>query len=163
LIRFYLGDIDLETVTKRLYESLFLVDSAEAAADWAGINEHIKKLLERNGAEVVSIRKWDERPLAYPIMGKNRGTYILAYFNSPSGAIAAIERDCQLSERIMRVLILRADHITKEDIEKETPAMIASKPVHKPAEVVEEVPPITSLDEVEGLEDEDVDEPEPPA
>jgi len=156
----------LENVTKRLYESLFLIDSAEAAADWDGINEHVKKMFERNGAEIISIRKWDERPLAYTIRKKNRGTYILVYFNSPTDKIAAIERDAQLSERIMREIILRADHVTKEDMEKETPAMVASRPVHKPAEVevppmssLEEVPPISSLEEIES-EDEDIDETE---
>lgn len=154
----------METVTEKLYEALFLVDSAEAAVDWNGINEHVKKVFERNDAKIVSIRKWDERPLAYPITGKNRGTYILVYFNSPSAKIAAIERDCQLSERIMRVLILRADHVTKEDMEKDTPAMMASRPVHKPAEIAEivEVPPITALEEAIS-EDEDIDEPEKPA
>ena len=161
----------MENVTKRLYESLFLIDSAEAAADWDGINEHVKKMFERNGAEIISIRKWDERPLAYTIRKKNRGTYILVYFNSPTDKIAAIERDAQLSERIMREIILRADHVTKEDMEKETPAMMASRPVHKPAEVVEEVPPISSLEEVPPInsleeiesEEEDIDETETPA
>jgi len=117
----------LGTVTKRLYEGLLLVDSVEAAADAKGINKHIEKVFERNDAEIVSIRKWNERPLAYEIMGKNRGTYILVYFNSPSDKIALIERDVQLSERIMRILILRADHVTKEEIEKETPATMAEK------------------------------------
>ena len=115
------------TVTKRLYEGLFLVDSVEAAADAQGIKGHIEKVFERNDAEIVSIRKWDERPLAYEIMGKNRGTYILVYFNSPSDKITSIERDAQLSERIMRILILRADHVTQEDIEKETPATMAAR------------------------------------
>ena len=141
----------METVTKRLYEALFLVDSAEAAADWQGINEHIKKVFERNDAEIVSIRKWDERPLAYEIMGKNRGTYILVYFNSPSERIALIERDSQLSERIMRVLILRADHVTKEDMEKETPATMVERQAQKQS--APEVPSVA--DYVEVIESED--------
>ncbi|MFA5291497.1 MAG: 30S ribosomal protein S6 [Phycisphaerae bacterium] len=117
----------METVTKRLYEALFLVDSGEAAADWQGINDHVKKILDRNEAEIVSMRKWDERPLAYEIKGKKRGTYILVYFNAPCVKLTAIERDSQLSERIMRVLILRGDHVTPEDIAKDTPAMLAEK------------------------------------
>jgi small subunit ribosomal protein S6 len=141
----------LETVAKRLYEALFLVDSSEAAADWKGVNEHIKKVFERNDAEIVSIRKWDERPLAYEIMGKNRGTYILVYFNSPTGRIASIERDSQLSERIMRVLILRTDHATKEDMEKETPAMMVERQTQK--QVAPEVPSVA--DYVEAIESED--------
>lgn len=152
----------METVIKRLYEALILVDSAEAAADWDGVNEHIKKVFERNGAKIISARKWDERPLAYPITGRNRGTYILIYFNSPTERIASIEKDCQLSERIMRSLILRADHITKEDMEKETPAAVAGKKVSKPVEVAE-VPSISSLEVIENEDEEDIDEPEIPA
>ncbi len=117
-----------------MYEALFLVDSAEAAGDWDGINEHIKKVFDRNDGKVVSIRKWDERQLAYSIMGRNRGTYILVYFNSLSDKIASIERDCQLSERIMRVLILRADHMAKEDVEKEASATAVERQAHKPAD-----------------------------
>jgi small subunit ribosomal protein S6 len=141
----------LETVTKRLYEAMFLVDSAEAAADWQGINEHIRKVFERNDAKVVNIHKWDERPLAYEIMGRNRGTYILVYFNSPSDRIASIERDSQLSERIMRVLILRADHVTKEDMEKETPAMMVERQARKPDD--SEAPSVADYEEAIGIED----------
>jgi small subunit ribosomal protein S6 len=148
----------LETATKRLYEALFLVDSAEAAADWQGINEHIRKVFERNDAEIVSIRKWDERLLAYEIMGKNRGTYILVYFNSPSDRITLIEKDSQLSERIMRLLILRADHVTKEDMEKETPATMVERQAHKPGD--SEVPSVADYKEVVDIGIEDNFEPE---
>jgi len=123
----------LETV-KRLYEAMILIDSGEAASDWEGINEHIKKILDRGEAEIISIRKWDDRPLAYEIEGKKRGTYILVYFNSPSGSITAIERDMQLSERIVRVIILRGDHITKEDMGKDTPVMMVDKQVQVQAQ-----------------------------
>jgi len=95
----------LKAVVKRLYEAMFLVDSA-AEADWDKINAIIKKILEKAGAEIVSMEKWDERRLAYEIGGKNRGTYILCYFHADGQNIRQIERDAQLSESIMRVLIL---------------------------------------------------------
>ena len=118
----------METVVKKLYEAMFLVDSAQAASDWDGVNTAIKNILERAEAEVVSIRKWDERRLAYEIKGKARGTYILCYFKAEGERIKQIERDVQLSERIMRVLILCADSISQEDIEKDTSVMLAEKP-----------------------------------
>lgn len=106
---------------------MFLVDSAQAATDWEGTSSLIRSFLEKADAEIISIRKWDERKLAYDIAGKSRGTYILCYFNAPTSKIAQIERDVQLSEKVMRVLILRADHLTKEDMEKETPLIIAQR------------------------------------
>jgi small subunit ribosomal protein S6 len=118
---------------KKLYEAMFLVDSAEAAADWEGVNSAIKKVLERAGAEIVSIRKWDERWLAYEIGGKSRGLYLLSYFRAEGGRIREIERAVRLSERIMRVLILSAEHLSESDIMKATPAESAEKPLRKPA------------------------------
>ena len=104
---------------RKTYEAMFLVDSAEASADWEGIIAAIKNILEKAGSEIVSIRKWDDRKLAYEINGHGRGTYILCYFRAEGGRLRDIERDVQLSERIMRVLILCAEHIQAEDIERE--------------------------------------------
>jgi len=115
------------TVKKNLYEAMFLVDSGEAASDWVGVNKAIETMLSRADAEIVSIRKWDERRLAYKIAHKERGTYILCYFRVAGDKIEGIERDVQLSERVMRVLILNAEHMTQEDVEKETPATLVEK------------------------------------
>lgn len=117
----------METTAKKLYEAMFLVDSALAADDWDGINDTVKKMLEKAEAEIVSIRKWDERKLAYEIRRKPRGTYILAYFRADGSKISQLERDVVLSEKIMRALILNADQQTAKDIEKETPIMLAER------------------------------------
>jgi len=113
----------LETVAKnKLYEGMFLIDSALAGADWDGIIATIRTILEKAEAEIDSIRKWDDRRLAYDIKGKSRGTYILSYFRVDGGRIQDIERAVRLSEKIMRVLILSAERLKPEDIEKDTPA-----------------------------------------
>lgn len=114
-------------VNRKLYEAMFLVDSAEASADWDGVNSAINKILERAEAEIVSMTKWDERRLAYEIDGKARGTYILCYFRAEGEKLRDIERDVQLSERIMRVLILCVEHLAQEDVEKDTPFVQAEK------------------------------------
>jgi small subunit ribosomal protein S6 len=117
----------LETITKRLYEGMFLVDSGEAARDWDGVLGTIDTVLKRSDAEVISVRKWDERELAYRVGKATRGTYILVYFRVDSQKVHEIERDIQLTERIMRALILSAEHMTQEDIDKDTPAMRAER------------------------------------
>ncbi len=115
------------TDSKRLYEGMFLVDSSDAASDWDGIMSVIRRILERVDADILSLRKWDERKLAYKIKGKSRGTYILSYFNVPAPRVHEIEREVQLSERLMRVLILRADHISEETISREESAAEAGE------------------------------------
>ncbi|MHC5136923.1 MAG: 30S ribosomal protein S6, partial [Planctomycetota bacterium] len=111
----------LETALKRLYEGMFLVDSALAAQDWQVILDEVQRILDRAEAEVVSLKKWDERRLCYEVQKKNRGTYILVYFNCETSKIGGIERDVQLSELIVRVLVLRTDRMTPEDLEQLTP------------------------------------------
>jgi small subunit ribosomal protein S6 len=108
---------------RRLYEAMFLVDSA-AQADWDSISSAARKILEKAGAEIVSMKKWDERKLAYEISGRDRGTYILCYFHADGQKIRQIERDVQLSEKIMRVLILSTEGRDKEGVERD----IASQP-----------------------------------
>ena len=124
----------METMVKKLYEGMFLVDSADAASDWDGVLDTIRTILDRAGAELVSMKKWDERKLAYDINGKSRGTYILCYFRAEGARIAGIERDVQLNDRVMRALILNAEHMTQEDIDKATPAEIAERGEIKRAE-----------------------------
>jgi len=122
----------LETVAKnRLYEGMFLIDSSQAGADWDGIIATIRTILEKAGAEIDSIKKWDDRRLAYDIKGKSRGTYILSYFRADGGRIHDIEKAVQLSEKIMRVLILSTERLRPEDIEKDTPATKVEKEKEK--------------------------------
>lgn len=97
------------------YEAMFLISQA-TAADLRGAVAHINGLLARAKADVLAMRKWDERRLAYEIQGQKRGVYILTYFKAPASSIAGLERDCNLSEQVMRVMILRADHLSEDEM-----------------------------------------------
>ena len=119
----------METGVKKLYEVMFLIDSAEAAKDWDGIIELVTKMLNKIDAQILSLKKWDERPLAYSIKRCSRGTYILAYFKADGRKITELERDVLLSERVMRALILKTEHLTEEDIAKQAAAANAPAPV----------------------------------
>ena len=128
----------METIVKKLYEGMFLVDAAEAEADWDSVESNVRDILGRAEAEVVSLEKWDTRRLAYEIDKKSRGTYILCHFRVDGTRIGEIERTVQLSERIMRVLILSVDHLTQDDVEKDTSAVLAEKQREEGPEAVAE-------------------------
>lgn len=87
-----------------LYEALFLMD-ADSKPE-AGHEEHLQEILKRAGAELVSMDKWGERKLAFPVGGKKRGLYFLAHFNAPGTAVAEIRRAAAISEFILREMIL---------------------------------------------------------
>ena len=128
----------METVSKNLYEGMFLVDTALATSDWDGVLDLIKSILTKSGAEIVSLKKWDERKLAYEINKKSRGTYILCYFNVEGPKVKDIERDIRLSEKIMRVLVLSTEPMSQEDIDRDTPILAAEKRVTEAAEAAAE-------------------------
>ncbi len=105
----------------RKYEGMFLVDSALATGNWNGVVESIETVLKRANAELLSLKKWDDCKLCYPVAGVARGTYVLTYFDADPSAITGIERDVQISEEILRVLILRADVIPQDILDAPTP------------------------------------------
>ena len=130
----------MKTAVKKLYEGMFLVDSVETDSDWDGVTKAIKKVLKKASADIVSLEKWDNRRLAYDVAGKNRGTYVLCYFEAPGEKVREIERAVQLSEGIMRVLILSAECMSKEDMEKETPLKRAERRLEEEPPKEEKVP-----------------------
>lgn len=97
------------------YEAMFLFPQA-ATADLKGAVEHIKEGLTRHGATITALKKWGDRPLAYPIRKQKRGVYILAYFTCPTDKMGEIERYFNLSEQVLRHLVTRADHLSKDEI-----------------------------------------------
>ncbi|HYD01034.1 MAG TPA: 30S ribosomal protein S6, partial [Phycisphaerales bacterium] len=62
------------------YEAMLLFPQS-ANVDLKGTVEFIKDVLTKNGAEIVSRKKWGDRQLAYTINKQKRGVYILVYFN----------------------------------------------------------------------------------
>lgn len=100
---------------ERIYEGMFLVD-VSLANDWSHAEAVIQRIMERAEAQLLFCRKWDERRLAYEIAGRKRGVYVLTYFKAPADNIGTIERDVQLSENILRVLVLQKNQLTEAEI-----------------------------------------------
>lgn len=95
----------------RIYEGMYLIDNAAVREDWKAAKSVVTDLIAKHGGEVLSARRWDERRLAYPIKGKNRATFLLAYYSVPGENIPAMRRDVELNETIMRSLDLAVDAI----------------------------------------------------
>ncbi len=93
------------------YEGMFLLDHGRLKNEpQRGIDE-ITAILEKHGAKVVQIGRWDERKLAYEINRQKRGTYIMAHFEAPIETIREVHGDVKLSENISRSLIIRLGNV----------------------------------------------------
>ena len=92
-----------------VYECMFLLDPNRVAGDVQGAAKQLHALLEKNHAEVLASRPWDERRLAYPVRGQKKGLYYLTYFRTEGKNLVNLEKDLALNEMILRQLILHID------------------------------------------------------
>jgi small subunit ribosomal protein S6 len=97
------------------YEGMFLFPQA-ATSNLGEVVDHLNSIFDRAKAEVIAMKKWDERKLAYEIGKHRRGLYILTYFSAPGESMAQLERDANLSDHILRFMVIRADHLTDEEM-----------------------------------------------
>ena len=98
------------------YEAMFLISQAQAA-QFGDVIAHIRHTLERYHATIIAMRKWDERRLAFEIQKQKRGLYILCYFSCDTKHLGEIERAFNLSENVMRHLVIRADHLSMDEMQ----------------------------------------------
>ena len=92
-----------------VYECMFLLDANKVAGDMPAATKQIHSILEKNQAEILASRPWDERRLAYPVRGHKKGLYYLTYFRTEGKNLLNIERDVSLNEMILRSLVLHVD------------------------------------------------------
>ena len=88
------------------YEAMLLVDPTIAAKEWNRVGEEVDRIVKRHGGAVLQVTRFGERKLAFPVRKSNRGTYVVAYFSAPGKVLGKIKADLQLSEVVMRSLLL---------------------------------------------------------
>lgn len=117
-----------------IYECMLILDSNKYVRDQAAVSGQIARFVEKHGGQMLASRLWEERRLAYPIAGHRKGTYWLSYFKSESAQIAPIERECQLSESILRTLIIKIDPRIAETLVKHALGEVSRppRPAHTP-------------------------------
>jgi small subunit ribosomal protein S6 len=92
-----------------VYEGMFILDASKYSRDPAGMAQQVVDLIQQHGGTVLASRLWDERKLAYPIKGHKKGVYWLTYFRMPSGNLVALERQCEITDDILRKLVLKVE------------------------------------------------------
>lgn len=96
---------------ERIYETTIIVHVGQARADKDGTLAAVRGLYETEGAEWIELTDTGlgERKLAYPIKGEATGWYLEGYFTAPAEAITRIERRVELSDLVLRQLIIARD------------------------------------------------------
>lgn len=140
----------------RTYEIMYLLDNNVVRAGWKETKAATTALIEKHGGKVLSARRWDERALAYPIRQRRRGTYLLAYASLDANGAAGLRRELDLTESVLRYLILSAESVPEQELELTKAEAAAGFVVPEPP--ADELPDEEVLEVDDTEEEEDGDE-----
>lgn len=108
------------------YEALFLFP-VSATVDPEAAVKRVEEIVTKHQGEIIHLRKWDERRLAYEVKKNKRGLYVLCFYKGPGASVGQVTRDVNLSEDILRVLITDASHLTVEEMKAQEPQQPAPR------------------------------------
>lgn len=114
----------------KTYEGMFLLDAGGPDSQQA--LQPVRDLLTRIKAEVLVLKTWDERRLAYEIRGRKRALYAITYFKADPANISDLQHDILINEKVLRAMVFSADDVTQEQMNAPVPA--ESMPIHRPGE-----------------------------
>ena len=93
----------------RLYEVVYIFDSA---LEEAAINEKLARfhaLIQRPGEAAPEATHWGKRSLAYPIKKHDTGYYVIAKFETSGDLLPEFERAIKLDEGVLRFLVVLSE------------------------------------------------------
>src|SRR5882724_12378977 len=95
--------------TQRQYEVVFIVDPATEDDEVSRLTESLKQIATDQGGTVTKTESMGRRPLAYEILHKNEGNFVLLEIDGSGREIAELERRMRVNDRIIRYITVRVD------------------------------------------------------
>ena len=95
--------------TARQYEVVFIVDPGADDEEVNRLTENHKQIVTDQGGVITKSESWGKRQLAYEILHKTEGTFVLMEIEGSGKEIAELERRMRVNDRIIRYLTVRVD------------------------------------------------------
>ncbi len=93
----------------RNYETMLIVDpDLEIEVIGKAISK-FEDLIKKHKGEIEKTDKWGRRKMAYPIEGRSDGYYAIIYFKANTPLIRELDRVLNISDEVLRFIILRRD------------------------------------------------------
>jgi small subunit ribosomal protein S6 len=93
----------------RDYELVIIISPDVAEEDIPTTIDKVSQFVTSRGGEITGIDRWGKRRLAYPINRFKEGNYVLSRFKLEPGTTAELEASLQISETILRHLLVRIE------------------------------------------------------
>jgi small subunit ribosomal protein S6 len=102
-----LKEIILET--QRQYEVVFIVDPTADDDEVTRLTDGFKQIATDQGGTVTKAESMGRRRLAYEILHKTEGNFVLLEIEGSGREIAELERRMRVNDRIIRYITVRVD------------------------------------------------------
>jgi|Deesub1362A_J573_1020465.scaffolds.fasta_scaffold05778_2 small subunit ribosomal protein S6 len=93
----------------RHYETLFIISPEVSEDDIDRLVERYVGILEERGGFVAKVDKWGRRRLAYEVKKFRKGYYVLFDYGAEPAAVAEMERNFKIDEKVIRYLTVKQD------------------------------------------------------
>ncbi|MBC8029107.1 MAG: 30S ribosomal protein S6 [Pyrinomonadaceae bacterium] len=95
--------------TKRQYELVFIVDPTADDDEVSRLTDGFKQIITDQGGSITKHESMGKRQLAYEILHKTEGHFVLLEIEGSGREIAELERRMRVNDRIIRYITVRVD------------------------------------------------------
>ncbi len=95
--------------TQRQYEVVFIIDPSADDDEVTRLTDSIKQIATDQGGTVTKTESMGRRKLAYEILHKTEGSFVLLEIEGSGHEIAELERRMRVNDRIIRYITVRVD------------------------------------------------------
>jgi len=88
---------------------VFIADPVADDAEVQRLTDNFKQLVTDQGGVINKAETMGKRQLAYEILHKNEGTFVLLEIEGSGREIAELERRMRVNDRILRYITVRVD------------------------------------------------------
>ena len=107
----------------RRYETIFIIHADLSSDEITALVDRYAAIITTYKGTIVKIDNWGKRRLAYYIEKRREGVYYLFDYVSGSDAVAELERNFKIDEKVMRYQTVKlSDKVDMDEIEKEIAA-----------------------------------------
>lgn len=127
----------------RRYESVFVINPDLTDEEVQAAINKFTGILTSQGATLLKLEEWGRRKLAYKIKKFTRGYYVLTDFAGQPEAVAELERNYKLDDRVIRFLTIKtSDRVDVAAIQAELAAK--AQPAAEELPISEAAPPMAT-------------------
>ena len=125
-----------------LYEVMYIVEPDLDGDDLETAISKVSDVMEKEGGEIVSLKKMGKKKLAYEINDIKEGSYVLVNVQSRGNLAPALDHFFKVNEGYLRYIIIRL-----EDVKKVVLPLAAVENVQDMQEEVQEVSEVQDMQE----------------